>query len=408
MKNKKIIDKVCYRIKEPFFVALSLVVFTIAFSGCRENLVDPSSQECLSESIATKPATQANFRVVGYYYDNSNSTAIQPVNFKNLTHIIFSSSIEKESQLVVKYAPMAHANGVKAMISVGGDSASIAPANRGKYINAIMNYCTIYNMDGVDVDIEGRLTYTHNYESFVISLGDSVKKHNMIYTAAIDDFYKYTDKALAQFDFFNVMSYGYGGSPSLGHPDPGLARMQTHVRAYITSGRIPKEKINLGLLLARGGKAVGSFVTQTIDETNYALNNAAGIMVWDLNLDPSAPYSFLDLINKTILNAPIVFTPKPVNQTVEIGDSVTFTSTINIPWGTKYNWQLSKDNGTTWEVCGSHTNPNGIYYSSGNLLRLTPKSQYWQAYRWRLAATYVVASFSSTVYSDTVSVTITK
>jgi len=201
-----------------------------------------------------------------------------------------------------------------------------------------------------------------------------------------------SDKALAQFDYINIMSYG------------GIARMTSEAAYWINTRHIPKLKMNLGVQYSTAETANPTNYT---NYANYAVANSGGIMIWVLNNDRAKPISFLSQMDSVIHNRPAVFSPQPVSQTVKMGKSVTFTATINLA-GATYNWQLSKDKGKTFQNCGSYTSGSGVYFTSGNVLTLSPVAQTWQAYKWRLAATYFSGSVSRTVYSNTVGVTITK
>ena len=106
---------------------------------------------------------------VGYYIQWGNPVIpVNAVEWDGLTHVIASAamvnsdgSIDMNAQAVNTYAAAlvstAHANGVKALISLQGNN-NFQPAitnNLSGFVSNIMNIVNTYGFDGVDLDWEG-------------------------------------------------------------------------------------------------------------------------------------------------------------------------------------------------------------------------------------------------------------
>jgi len=70
---------------------------------------------------------------------------------------------------------------------------------RAAFIQNLVSLVLRYNLDGIDVDIEGS-DIDENYEIFAVELGQVLKSQKKLMTAAIALYYKnqFSDKALAQ------------------------------------------------------------------------------------------------------------------------------------------------------------------------------------------------------------------
>ena len=108
------------------------------------------------------------FKVVGYL--PSWSGAVSAVQFSKLSHIIYAfliptssggyEAIDDPSKLS-SMVTSAHANGVKAMISVGGGGGGggfagivASSANITTFVNNMIAFANQYDLDGVDIDWE--------------------------------------------------------------------------------------------------------------------------------------------------------------------------------------------------------------------------------------------------------------
>jgi chitinase len=173
-----------------------------------------------------KPVAAASFRVVGYLreYNVVDGRAIK-FDFSKITHLNIAflnpdaagnfATLSGLKELVTA----AHAKNVKVLASIGG---GLAPAyyttliadngSRAKLVSSIAALTDQYNLDGIDVDLEGSFVDA-NYETFVMALKAILQPKGKLLTTAIATVYatQYTNKALAQFDFINIMSYDKTG-----------------------------------------------------------------------------------------------------------------------------------------------------------------------------------------------------
>ena len=104
---------------------------------------------------------------------------------------------------------LAHKQHVNVFASIGGGSAPawyaslLTPAHRSAFISNLVQLTTLYNLNGIDVDLEGD-RIDSNYEAFVTSLATALKHKDKMMTAAVATVYasRYTNKALKQFKFY--------------------------------------------------------------------------------------------------------------------------------------------------------------------------------------------------------------
>jgi chitinase len=291
-----------------------------------------------------------NFKIVGYYSLEAARKNHEHVPFKRLTHLNLwflnpdSSGVFKEQpKALKKFIDKAHRKHVKVLFSIGGGSPQpqyrllLQPEHRGQLIRELVKTVLSNNADGVDVDLEGA-HIDENYEGFVLDLREALNREGKLLTAAIAIYYKdqFTDRALAQFDFVNVMSYDRTGPWRPDRPGPH-ARYEHAVEdlTYFGSVRnIPREKMTLGvpfygygydlnLVLPpvsmdyhqivetlKGsqmadewtlpdGKVIYYNGEQTIKEkTDLAGRLASGIMIWQIRGDAKGSRSLLRIIKK--------------------------------------------------------------------------------------------------------------
>ncbi len=293
---------------------------------------------------------KSNFKITGYLLrtdiEAGNASAF---DFSRITDLNIAfinpdkngniSNISSLNQVISS----AHSKNVKVFASIGG---GLAPAyfsdllsapEHSDFIRKLVQLTTDYNLDGIDVDLEGP-RIDSNYESFVTELSIMLKQHRKLLTAAVATAYmsSYTDKALAQFDFINIMSYDKTGPwrPA----DPGQHApydMAVSDLDYWTNTRgIAKEKLGLGLpfygygfgqdapsemsfnkiinnypdaanadsVIVAGGGVIYYNGDATIKaKTKLALQKAGGIMIWQLLQDADGPNSLLNSVNSIIL-----------------------------------------------------------------------------------------------------------
>jgi chitinase len=306
----------------------------------------------LLSSTQGQPANdKSQFKIVGYYSLQSAMTdSLSNVPFDKVTHInlwfLNPDTLGNFTQDLSSLAPFinaAHTKNVKVLASIGGGSphpyyhSLLKEDKRPMFINDLVSLVTKYNLDGIDVDLEGG-DIDENYESFVIDLAAALRSKNKMITAAIAVYYKdaLSDKALAQYDFVNVMSYDRTGSWRPDKPGPHSTYLNAveDLEYFGIQRSLPKEKMVLGVPFYGYGfgpeltsPAIGMNYGQILTEfpeaessdefkmpdgkilyyngvatikqkTALAKEKASGIMIWQLKGDAPGKHSLLQAINE--------------------------------------------------------------------------------------------------------------
>jgi GH18 family chitinase len=158
---------------------------------------------------------------------------------------------------------MAHRNGSKVIASLGGAvippcggnwAQLLAPGSRTKVAANLLAMVDRYDLDGLDVDLEGELMTAidkaGNYTPFVKALAEDLHRRGKLLTAATGSYPggMVPDASLPYFDLIGVMSYDQVG-PTWG--DPGAehstyAQALTDLTLWIGKG-VPASKLALGM-----------------------------------------------------------------------------------------------------------------------------------------------------------------
>ena len=292
---------------------------------------------------------KSKFKIVGYYSLQVAMTDTFNVPFDKLTHInlwflnpdSLGNFMEDFSSLK-SFINAAHAKNVKVLASIGGGSSHpyyhflLREDKRAMFINNLDSVVLKYNLDGIDVDLEGS-DIDENYENFITDLATTLRSNNKMITAAIAVYYKdaLSDKALEQFDFVSVMSYDRTGPwrPEKPGPHSTYANAVEDLEYFGVERSIPKEKMVLGVpfygygfgpeltspaigldygeILAQFPEAESSDefkmpegkilyyngVATIKQKTALAKEKASGIMIWQLHGDAQGEHSLLKAIN---------------------------------------------------------------------------------------------------------------
>jgi len=313
----------------------------IAIMACKK-----SDVKAAPENNTTTPAW---FRVVGYLrYEGNILNEANAIDFSMITHLNVAfinpaadGTFAADDNLK-QVAILAHSKGVQILASIAGGnppaymSTLITPANQAKFIAALVKLTDDNLLDGIDVDLE-QAFIDKNYESFVTNLSAALKAKKKLITAAVATVYadSYPDKALAQLDFINVMSYDKTGPWNQAKPGQHSPySMAVDDMSYWGGTRgIAKEKLSLGVpfygygfgvnapeslafseILANyagsenfdqvtvpgGGIVYYNGIPTIKSKTELALNQAGGIMIWQLRQDAKGANSLLNAINTVI------------------------------------------------------------------------------------------------------------
>ena len=323
---------------------LTVIVLFALLTGCKR-----SSAQVGGLNSARK---NENFRVVGYLTVHSIENGAG-ANFDfsriNYLNIAFINPDEKANFIVTpvlaNVVAAAHAKNTKVLVSIGGGSAPeyytslLSDSLRNVLINNLIKLVADNNLDGIDVDLEGE-RIDNNYEAFVTGLSAVLKLRNKLLTSAVATAYmsRYTDKALAVYDFINIMSYDKTGQWRPANPGQHAPYdMAVSDLDYWANTRgIAKEKLCLGVpfygygfgegapadinfsniaaqypgsentdevTVAGGGVIYYNGIPTIKNKTILALKNAGGVMIWQLMGDDFGSKSLLNVINTTINSA---------------------------------------------------------------------------------------------------------
>lgn len=295
--------------------------------------------------------SKTHFRIVGYYSLRSAMKDFSNIPFKRLTHVnLFFLNPDSLGNFTRDYSSLepfitaAHQNNVKVLVSIGGGSKHpyyhnlLQDNKRAAFIQNLLSLVPKYNLDGIDVDLEGS-DIDENYEVFVVELASALKSQNKLITSAIAVYYKdqFSDRALEQYDFVNVMVYDRTGPwrPDMPGQHSSYANAVEDLEYFGTVRKIPKEKMTLGLPFYGYGfgpeisspaksmdykQIVSEFPgSESADQlkmadgmimyyngiptikqkTRLAKDQASGVMIWQLEGDAGGSKSLLKAIHKT-------------------------------------------------------------------------------------------------------------
>jgi GH18 family chitinase len=300
--------------------------------------------------FALQAQQREQFRIVGYYSLDAAMSDVEKSTLKKLTHVNLwflnpdsLGNFTRDLSGLTRFIESAHRKNVKVLFSIGGGSKQpqykylLKDDQRPRLIQNLVNEVLKYNLDGVDVDLEGS-DIDDYYEAFVVELASALRKHNKLITAAVAIYYKdqFTDKALQQYDFVNVMSYDRTGPwrPEKPGPHAAFEHAVEDLEYFGTMRKIPREKMTLGLPFYGYGygpeltsEAISMSYSKIVEtfkgaahadewtmpdgkilyyngmptikrKTQLAKEKASGVMIWQVLGDARGSKSLLRLIDK--------------------------------------------------------------------------------------------------------------
>jgi chitinase len=328
-------------------------------------------------AVASLLAVYANAetRVIGYVPSYKNMSAVvDKTDLTKLTHINISflnpdadGTLTRDGNPVcmpgaaagnakaseIRYLiEKAHKAEVKVLVSVAGGvipacsgdwAQLLQSASRPQLVNNLLQFISDFNLDGIDIDIEGVLLTaideSGNYTPFIQELRSSLPAGKLL-TAATASYVggMVPESSLPYFDFITLMSYDTIG-PSwgvAGSEHSSFAQAQADVSLWQSRG-LPKSKLVLGvpfygygygdyrpdysfadIITEFGAEAtqkdlVGkacagcSYITYngipTIrQKTRLGLAEGSGVMIWEMDHDGSGENSLLAVIAEEINN----------------------------------------------------------------------------------------------------------
>ena len=315
----------------------------------------------------------AQTKVVGYIPSYKNMTAVvDNTDLSKLTHINISFLNPNASGAVMSggdpvcmagafggnaagselsyVVQKAHQAGVKVLVSVAGGvipscsgnwATLLQPGNRTAFVNNLLQFVNYFNLDGLDIDIEGALLTNidnaGNYTPFIQALRNGLPSGKLL-TSATASYVggMVPTSSLPYFDFVNIMSYdaiGPGwGTPGIEHSS--YSQAVSHINTWKARG-LTKDKLVLGVpfygygfgsynadysfaqIVSQFGAAAAqndvigsvcagcSYITYngipTIrNKTQLARQEGSGVMIWELSQDAAGTNSLLSAINSEI------------------------------------------------------------------------------------------------------------
>jgi chitinase len=326
---------------------------------------------CLSLPLTSAQASRA--RVIGYMptWKDLRST-VDRTDLTKLTHVnIAFLNPDASGRLVSAAAPLcmgganfddirylvaaAHRARVQVLVSLGGGviptcsgdwQALLQPENRQSLVDNLLRFATDFDLDGIDVDLEGVLLTAidraGNYTPFIEALAAGLEGSGKLLTCATASYEggMIPVESIGWFDFVNIMSYDAIG-PSWGEAGAQHSTYEQSLR-HIDTWRargLSKDKLVLGvpfygygfgeayranytyreILQTYGAAAAEADVMgsacagcdyltyngrSTVSaKTQLALQQGSGVMIWEMSQDAAAPDDLLSVIHEEISRA---------------------------------------------------------------------------------------------------------
>lgn len=276
--------------------------------------------------------------VIGYL-TTWNYGCYKTLDWSNLTHIniafvnpdangVFKNDMGSGLSDVVETA---HENGVKVLASLGGWGGSVnypalvsSDSTREKLSENLIDFVRKYDLDGIDLDIEGDVdnSFWNYYEVWVDELRALCDDNGLLLTTAVGKWYsqKISDRTFAQFDLVNMMIYDNTSDHNHASYEFALENIE-----YYTSRGVDAEKLVIGVpFYARRpdfsymtyddiiAASASAFLDDVYDGYTYngrdmmlkkceLSKDYGGIMIWELSGDANGEASLLKLIGDSLL-----------------------------------------------------------------------------------------------------------
>jgi chitinase len=310
------------------------------------------------------PLWSQNPLVVGYlpYY---RFELAGKIDYAKLTHLNLAflnpdtlgnlSIGDKDITPIVSLAKSIHPE-IRVFISIAGGHITpewqaaydkfLRPEYRSEFIALLMNYLSENELDGIDVDLEWG-SVNEFYSPFVLELADSVRARDLQLSAALPATYRYpqlSPQALDAFDLVHIMAYDLTGpwAPDRPGPHSPLSLGPESIGYWLGQGA-RAEQLTLGLPFygydfgRRPDVGSFTFASMVAENTAYArldqvgeryyngiptiqlktwgaLQEVAGVMIWELGQDafePHRAYSLLDAVDGVVSGNTIPVTALP-------------------------------------------------------------------------------------------------
>lgn len=302
---------------------------------------------CLFMLAAATLAAQPP-RIVGYL-PYQRFYLLEDIPLEKLTHLCIAFANPDEQGYLSAggsdlraVARRAHQDSVKVLISLAGGAMKpewqeawkrlLSPGNRRAFIEKILLFVELNELDGVDVDLEWKQV-NHNYSGFVLELHEALRARGKLLTAALPGTTRYkhlSDAALRAFDFINLMAYDLTGPWTADRPGPHSPyAMAFSSLTYWKNQGMPAEKLVLGIPLYgwdfsepgrvspvpygvivatnpayahvdQVGKIYYNGIVTATAKAELAREQAGGVMLWELGKDAYDGHSLLATVHSAL------------------------------------------------------------------------------------------------------------
>ena len=198
-------------------------------------------------------------KVVGYLTTRAGfANYATRIDFTRLTHINLSFANPGDGKLltfgatadaeVAALVAAARPHGVKVLVSISSPShVELVPGRVDPFVDAIDAFIDRYQLDGLDVDIEGDAV-NQNYDPFIEKVDMRLRPRGKLLTAALGPWHarNVLDRTFARFDFINVMAYDGCGTWTPACPHSTLALAMGHLEHFVGRG-VSADRLVLGV-----------------------------------------------------------------------------------------------------------------------------------------------------------------
>jgi spore germination protein YaaH len=322
-------------------LALSLL---LGAAGCGGGEAGPRGE--LPEGAGPMTQSRISMRTVMYIQGRASQWASQ-LSFANIGYVNLSfaevmadGTVSYLDTGLPSFVDRAHEAGTKVCLAIGGagtidDGGVFATLlkddQRGNLVDNLVAFARANELDCLDIDLEGNGVNEY-YEAFVTELDARLAPEGKELTAAVAGWFgdRISDRALATFDFINVMAYDLYQSRNTPMQTSSIEASQREVDRWVARG-VPPDKVVYGVPfygfewpvgggepiilgykdllnrnaaattqddLSSGDKIVFHNSRATIQAKTLLAKQYGGIMAWELGQDAPGDDSLVQAIRE--------------------------------------------------------------------------------------------------------------